>query len=62
MPKVKGVKKFTLYMSTKSDKGYKKVKKVKPGKTVVISKFKNKAFKKENIIIIMLFLIKMKQD
>ena len=45
VPKVKGVKKFTLYMSTKSDKGYKKVKKVKPGKTVVISKFKNKAFK-----------------
>lgn len=46
VPKVKGVKKFTLYMSTKSDKGYKKVKTVKPGKTVTISKFKKKAFKK----------------
>lgn len=46
VPKVKGVKKFTLYMSTNKGKGYKKVKTVKSGKTVVISKFKKKAFKK----------------
>ena len=46
VPKVKGVKKFTLYMSTNNKKGYKKVKTVKPGKTVVVSKFKKKAFKK----------------
>lgn len=46
VPKVKGVKKFTLYMSTNSKKGYKKVKKVKPGKAVVVSKFKKKSLKK----------------
>lgn len=46
VPKVKGVKKFTVYMSTNQKTGYKKVKTVKAGKTVVVSKFKKKAFKK----------------
>lgn len=46
VPKVKGVKKLSLYMSTNSDKGYKKVKSVKPGKTVLVSKFKKKKLKK----------------
>lgn len=46
VPKVKGVKKFTVYMSTNKESGYKKVKTVKSGKTVTVSKFKKKAFKR----------------
>lgn len=46
VPKVKGMKKMYLYMSTKRDGGYKKVKTVKPGKTYAISKFKKKKLKK----------------
>ena len=45
-PKVKGVKKFTLYMSTNKTKGYKKIKTVKSGKTITVSRFKKKSFKK----------------
>ena len=45
-PKIKGVKKLTLYMSTNSQKGYKKIKTVKAGGTVTLSKFNKKAFKK----------------
>lgn len=45
IPKVAGVKKFNIYMSTKKNKGYKKIKTIKPGKTFKISKFKGKAFK-----------------
>ncbi len=45
-PKVKGVKKFTLYMSTNRTKGYKKIKTVKSGKTITVSRFKKKSFKK----------------
>ena len=45
-PKVKGVKKFTLYMSTNRTKGYKKIKTVKSGKTITVSSFKKKSFKK----------------
>lgn len=44
-PKIKGVKKLTLYMSTNIRKGYKKVKTVKPGSTVTLAKFNKKAFK-----------------
>lgn len=44
-PKIKGAKKLTLYMSTNIKKGYKKVKTVKPGSTVTLTKFNKKAFK-----------------
>lgn len=43
--KFKGVKNFTIYMSKKRDKGYKKYKTVKPGKTITISSFKKKKFR-----------------
>ena len=45
-PKIKGVKRLTLYMSTNKAKGYKKVKTVKAGQTITVSSFKKKAFKK----------------
>ncbi len=45
-PKVKGVKRFTLYMSTKSDSGYRKIKTVKAGNSIIISKYKGKKFVK----------------
>lgn len=45
-PKIKGIKKLTLYMSTNKQKGYKKVKTVKAGSTVTLTKFNKKAFKK----------------
>lgn len=41
----KGIKSFTVYISRNQSKGYKKVKTVKPGKNVNISKFKGKAIK-----------------
>ena len=41
-PKVAGIKNYKIYMSLKKNKGWKKVKKVKAGKAVVISKFKGK--------------------
>lgn len=41
----KGVKSFTVYISKNEDKGFKKVKTVKPGKNVSISKYKGKAIK-----------------
>lgn len=44
-PKITGVKKYTLYMSTNKDKGFKKAGTIKPGKTLTISKCKGKAFK-----------------
>lgn len=43
--KLKGIKSFTIYMSKKRDKGYKKYKTVKPGKTITISSFKKKKFR-----------------
>ncbi len=43
--KFKGIKNFTIYMSKKSDTGYKKYKKVKAGKTITISSFKKKKFR-----------------
>lgn len=45
VPKIKGVKNYTLYLSKKSDKGFKKVKTLKPGKKIKLTKFKKKAFK-----------------
>lgn len=45
VPKVNGVKNYTLYMSTKYDKGFKKVKNIKPGKKIKLTKFKKKSFK-----------------
>lgn len=41
----KGVKNFTVYISKNRDKGYKKVKTIKPGKKVTVSKYKGKAIK-----------------
>lgn len=43
-PKVSGVKGYKLYISTSKTSGYKKVATVKPGKKVVIKKFKGKQF------------------
>lgn len=45
VPKIKGVKNYTLYLSKKSDAGFKKVKTIKPGKKIKLTKFKKKAFK-----------------
>lgn len=44
-PKVAGIKNYKIYMSTKKNGGWKKVKTVKAGKSVVISKFKGKSLK-----------------
>lgn len=44
-PKIKGIKKYTIYMSAKEKSGYKKVGTVKPGKSLKVSKFNKKAFK-----------------
>lgn len=46
VPKIKGVKNFTVTMSTKRDKGFKKVKTVKPGKKITVTKFKKKNLKR----------------
>ena len=45
VPKIAGVKNYTVSMSTKRDKGFKKVKTLKPGKKLTMTKFKKKAFK-----------------
>ena len=45
VPKVAGIKNYTISMSTKRDKGFKKVKTVKPGKKIKITKMKKKSFK-----------------
>ena len=45
VPKCAGVKSVKVQMSTKSNKGYKKVFTAKPGKSKKVSKFKKKAFK-----------------
>lgn len=45
-PKIKGVKKFNVTMSTKRDKGFKKVATVKPGKRVTVTKFNKKNLKR----------------
>lgn len=45
LPKIKGVKKYEVAISKKRDKGFKKVKNGKPGKTLTIKKFKGKAMK-----------------
>lgn len=45
VPKIAGVKNYTILMSKKYDKGFKKVKTVKPGKKIKLTKFKKKAFK-----------------
>ena len=45
LPKIAGIKNYTVSMSTKRDKGFKKVKTVKPGKKVTITKMKKKSFK-----------------
>ena len=44
-PKVAGISKYTVYMSLKKNGGYKKVKTVKAGKSITVSKFKGKALK-----------------
>ena len=45
VPKVNGVKNYTISMSTKSDGGFKKIKTIKPGKKIKITKMKKKSFK-----------------
>lgn len=45
LPKIKGVKKYKIYLSTKENKGYKKVKSAKPGTKVVLKSYKKKSFK-----------------
>ena len=47
--KAKGIKSFTVYISRNKNKGFKKVKTVKPGKNVVISKYKGKVIKNGQI-------------
>lgn len=42
VPKIKGVKKYTITMSKKKDKGFKKIMNIKPGKKVTVTKFKKK--------------------
>lgn len=44
-PKVAGIKKYKIYMSTKKNSGWKKIKTLKPGKAITISRFKGKSFK-----------------
>lgn len=44
-PKIAGVKNYKLYMSKKSDSGFKKIKVLKPGKKYKITKFKKSDFK-----------------
>lgn len=43
LPKIKGVKNYTIYISTSKNKGFRKVKTVK--KSVILSKYKGKSFK-----------------
>lgn len=43
MPKISGVKSYKVYMSYKKDRAWKKLKTVKVGKSIVVSKFKGKA-------------------
>lgn len=45
LPKLTGLKNYTVYISKKSDTGFKKVKTVKPGKKIKITKYKKKSFK-----------------
>ncbi|MDO5147679.1 MAG: hypothetical protein Q4D60_11850 [Eubacteriales bacterium] len=45
VPKIRGIKNYTVSISRKSDGKYKKIKTMKPGKKLTVSKFKNKAFK-----------------
>lgn len=45
LPKIKGVKKYVIYISDKKEKGYKKIKSAKPGTKVVLKTFKKKSFK-----------------
>ncbi len=45
LPKIKGVKKYIIYLSNKQNKGYKKVKSAKPGTKVVLKNYKKKSFK-----------------
>ena len=44
-PKVAGIKNYKIYMSTKENSGWKKIKTLKPGKAITISRFKGKSFK-----------------
>lgn len=46
MPKIQGVKEYKIYMSYKYKKEWKKLKTVKAGNSIIISKFKGKALKK----------------
>lgn len=46
MPKIQGVKSYKIYMSYKKNKEWKKLTAVKSGKSIIISKFKGKALKK----------------
>lgn len=45
VPKVAGIKNYTVNMTSSFSSGYKKVKTIKPGKTAVIKKIKNKVFR-----------------
>lgn len=44
-PKVAGIKNYKIYMSTKKKSGWKKIKTVKAGKAITVSRFKGKSFK-----------------
>lgn len=44
-PKVAGIKNYKIYMSTKKNSGWKKIKTLKPGKAITVSRFKGKSFK-----------------
>lgn len=44
MPKIPGVSYYTVYLSTKATGGFQKVKAVKPGKLVKLSKYRGKTF------------------
>lgn len=44
-PKVAGIKNYKIYMSLKKNGGWKKLKTVKAGKSIICSKFKGKPFK-----------------
>ena len=47
MPKIQGVKDYKIYMSYKNNKEWKKLKTVKAGNSIIISKFKGKTLRKK---------------
>lgn len=62
MPKISGVKSYKVYMSYKKDRAWKKLKTVKAGKSIVVSKFKGKALARNKNITIKLCQVKSMQQ